>query len=105
MSESRISTFKYRRTLLRAAMGYAMRSSPRSFRPTLLLVLAGMAQSIAEAQTPPKPSFVETYVAKGPGGLSMRLQLLKPLATLPPSGWMNSAEEAAADGKFGSSVK
>jgi hypothetical protein len=57
------------------------------------------------AKDAPQARYVETYVAKGGGGLKMRLQLLKPLASLPPAGWLNSADEEVADGRFGGSVK
>jgi hypothetical protein len=48
---------------------------------------------------------VETYVAKGPNGLTMKLELFKPLAGFPSSGWLNSAKDRVADGTFGGSVK
>jgi hypothetical protein len=72
---------------------------------TLLLALGGVVISDAMAQGAKHAQFIETYEANAQGGLKMRLQLLKPLASLPATGWLNSADEAMADGKFGGSVK
>src|SRR5688500_12977464 len=82
-----------------------MQSSSLASIATLLLALNGAATSDAVAQDAKHANFVETYEANDRSGLKMRLQLIKPLASLPPGGWLNSADEAEADGKFGGSVK
>jgi hypothetical protein len=82
-----------------------MQSSSLASIATSLLVLNGAATSDAVAKEDRRAKFVETYEANDQGGLKMRLQLLKPLASLPPAGWLNSADEAEADGKFGGSVR
>jgi hypothetical protein len=71
----------------------------------IILALNVAATSDAVAQDSKKANFVETYEAKDRGGLKMRLELLKPLASFPQAGWLNSAEEPVADGRFGGSVK
>jgi hypothetical protein len=71
----------------------------------IVLTLGVAATSDSVAQDSKNAKFVETYEAKDRGGLKMRLQLLKPLASLPQAGWLNSAEEPVADGRFGGSVK
>jgi len=82
-----------------------MQSSSLASIATLLLTLSGVATSDAMAEDAKRAKFIETYEANEPGGLKMRLQLLRPLTSFPPTGWLNSADEAVADGKFGGSVK
>ena len=79
--------------------------SPSLASIAIVLTLSVSATSDAVAQDSKSAKFVETYEAKARGGLKMRLQLLKPLASLPQAGWLNSAEVPVADGRFGGSVK
>jgi hypothetical protein len=60
---------------------------------------------LAENEDDRKQQPVETYAAKGPNGLTMKLELFKPLAGFSSSGWLNSPKGVVADGTFGGSVK
>jgi hypothetical protein len=82
-----------------------MQSSSRTSIAALLLACVGAVIAQVHAQDVTRARYLETYVASGQNGLRMKLRLLKPLASLPPTGWLNSADEAVADGKFGGSVR
>ena len=73
-------------------------------RLTLPAAALWLMQALAVAQFASAGDYVETYVAKEANGLKMRLQLLKPLAQAPASGWLNSPEGAISDGEFSGSV-
>src|SRR5262245_27925822 len=66
----------------------------------LITLLPACATAPPPAPEPQLP-FVETYTGSGPDGLSMKLQMLKPVPTAPQSGWLNEARVATADAKFG----
>jgi len=73
-------------------------------RSVLPVAALWLAQTFAVAQVASADDFTETYVAKGPNGLRMKLQLVKPLSEVPASGWINSTDGAQSDGEFGGSV-
>jgi hypothetical protein len=76
-----------------------------SLKTSLPMVAAFALASYASVASNPKPQFLETYTGDGPSGLSIKLQMLKPMPSEPQAGWLNYADVSAADASLGSIVR
>lgn len=57
------------------------------------------------ASTPlPEPAFLEVYTGTIDGA-AMKLELLRELPREPKAGWLNTVEQASADGRFGATSR